>query len=209
MAIYNTRNAILTHENPIIDTKIVILCITVQKFEPKICFGCCRCRPSWISKLQKCQAGVSITPSWFLNYMAYRLQKYKERIVTRQNKVLKKYWIVPPDYQAAGPVRLDTAVHLWFGQIIRRTPRVHRAMSVRASYWPHTGIYNVFNILRDPCGTRKGAVRDPQGCRTTPLRAGKGTDITRIGKNPAQATNVAVRGPYRTSTGCSQADYNL
>ena len=134
--------------------------------------------------------------------MAYRLKKYKERIVTRQNKVLKIYWIVPPDYQAAGPVRLDMAVHLWFGRIIRRTPRVHRVMSVRASYGPHTGIYNVFNILRDPYGTRKGAVRDPQG-------SGKGTDTTRIGKNPAQATNVAARGPYGTRTGCSRADYNL
>ena len=31
MLVFNSRNAILTHENPILDTKIVILCITVQK----------------------------------------------------------------------------------------------------------------------------------------------------------------------------------
>ena len=45
----------------------------------------------------------------------------------------------------------------------RRTPRVHRAMPVRASYGPCKGIFNVFHILRDPCGTRKGTVRHPYG----------------------------------------------
>ena len=43
------------------------------------------------------------------------------------------------------------------------TPRVPRAVPVRASYGPRTGIFNVFHILRDPCGTRKGAVRRPYG----------------------------------------------
>ena len=57
-------------------------------------------------------------------------------------------------HRATGPVRLDTAVHLWFGRMIRRTPRVPRAMPVRASYGPRTGIFNVFHILRDPYGDR-------------------------------------------------------
>ena len=62
-----------------------------------------------------------------------------------------------------GPVRLDTVVHLWFGRMIRRTPRIPRAMPVRSSYGPRKGIFNVFHILRGPCGTRKGAVRHPYG----------------------------------------------
>ena len=53
-------------------------------------------------------------------------------------------------HQAADPARLDTAVHLWLGRIIRRTPGVPRAVPVRAS-------------VRGPCGTRKGAVRHPCG----------------------------------------------
>ena len=56
-----------------------------------------------------------------------------------------------------GPARLDTAVYLWFGWIIRRTPRVPRRMPVRASYGQRMGIFNVFHILRDPCVTCKGA----------------------------------------------------
>ena len=70
--------------------------------------------------------------------------------------------LVSWSHQAMGPVRLDTAVYLWFGWIIRRTPRVPRAVSC-ASCEPRTGIYNVFHILRGPCVTRKGAVRRPYG----------------------------------------------
>ena len=36
-------------------------------------------------------------------------------------------------------------------------------MPVRASYGPCTGFFNVFQILRHPCGTRKGTVRPPYG----------------------------------------------
>ena len=96
-----------------------------------------------------------------------------------------------------GHVRLDTVVHLWLGWKIRRTPRV--------PHGPRTGILNVFHILWDPYG----AVRDPQGCRAAPLRTRKGIDTTRIGKNPARVSNLAVRartGPLRSLhglfTGC-------
>ena len=58
-------------------------------------------------------------------------------------------------------------------------------------------------------GTRTGPVRDPQGCRTAPLRTCKGIDTTRIGKNPARASYFAVRGrtgpvrgPHGLFTGC-------
>ena len=96
-----------------------------------------------------------------------------------------------------GPVRFDTTVHLWFGRLILRTPSVPRAGPVRASYGPRTEIINVFHILRDPYGTRKGAVQQscghareltqpelaklpherriwPYGTRTGPLRAPQG-----------------------------------
>ena len=36
-------------------------------------------------------------------------------------------------HQATDPLRLDTAVYLWFGWIIRMTPRVPRVMPIRAS----------------------------------------------------------------------------
>ena len=138
-------------------------------------------------------------------------------------------------HQTTGPVRLETAVHLWFGRMIRRTPRVPRAMPVRASYGPRKGIFNVFHIPRDPYGTRKAAIQhpyghvreliqpkltkiphrrriwscgartDPQGRHTTPLRTRKGIDTTKIDKNPAQASYLVVQGPYGPRTGCSGA----
>ena len=99
-------------------------------------------------------------------------------------------------HQATGPVRLDTAVHLWFGRIIRSSPRVHRVIPVRASYGP----VRESSMFFISYGIRTGPLRDPQGCRTAPLRAGKGIDTTRIGKNPARASYLSVRGPYRLFT---------
>ena len=58
-------------------------------------------------------------------------------------------------------------------------------------------------------GTRMGPVRDPQGCRTAPLRTRKGIDTTRIGKNPSWTSYLAVpahagplRSPHGLFTGC-------
>ena len=45
-----------------------------SKVKPKIGFGGCRCRPSWIPKSHECQAGVIITHTWLLNYMVQWLQ---------------------------------------------------------------------------------------------------------------------------------------
>ena len=56
-------------------------------------------------------------------------------------------------------------------------------------------------IVRAPYGNLQcfsyptGPVRDPQGCRTAPLRARKGIDTAIIGKNSARASYLAVRGP--------------
>ena len=54
-------------------------------------------------------------------------------------------------------------------------------------------------------GIRSGPVLDPEGRRTTR----EGIDTTRICKNPARASYVAVRGPYGPRTGCSRAVYDL
>ena len=92
-------------------------------------------------------------------------------------------------HQAAGPARPDTAVYLWFGWIIHRTPWAPRAMSVRTCYGPHTGIFIVFSYPTGP-------VRGPQGCRMSSLRTRKGIDTSRNGKYPARASYMAARGPY-------------
>ena len=102
-------------------------------------------------------------------------------------------------HQTTGPARLDTAVHmvhLWFGKMIRRTPRVPRTGIARAPQ----GNLQCFSY---PTGPVRGPLRDPQGCRTTPLWTRKGIDTTKIDKNPARAWYLAVRGPYGLRTGCS------
>ena len=109
-------------------------------------------------------------------------------------------------HQATGPVRFDTAVYLWFGWKIRRSPRVPRAVPVRASYGPRTGIFNVFHILRDPyggpCVTRKGAVRRPYGH----ARELAQPELAKIphGRRiwPYGARKVPLRSPHGLFTGC-------
>ena len=104
-----------------------------------------------------------------------------------------------------GPIRLDTAVHSWFGRIIHRIPRVPRAMPVRASFGARTGIFNVFHIQRDPCGSHVG----PAGGRTAPLRTRKRIDTTRIGKKLARTSYLAVRGPHGPLTVPARAFHGL
>ena len=69
-------------------------------------------------------------------------------------------------HQAIGPVRLDTAVHVWFDHRIQRTTHGSRAVPVRVSYGPRTGISNVFHILRDPYGAHAGPASVPYGALT-------------------------------------------
>ena len=54
--------------------------------------------------------------------------------------------------------------------------------------------YRTCTCVRGPCVTRKGA----------PLWTRKGIDTTRIGKNPARALYLTVRGPYGLFTDCLQ-----
>ena len=98
---------------------------------------------------------------------------------------------VRPSEAPVGILRLDTAVYSWFGWIIRMTPPVPRAVPVRASYGP----VRESSMFFISYWTRTGPVRDPQGCRTAPLKTHKGIDTTRIGKNPARASYFAVRRP--------------
>ena len=85
-------------------------------------------------------------------------------------------------HQATGPVRLDTAVYLWFGWIIRMTPRVPRVVPVRASYGPRTvpervtdtqGNWHNQNWQKSRTGVvfcRTGPVRFPHGLFTGCLK---------------------------------------
>ena len=94
-------------------------------------------------------------------------------------------------HQATGPVQLDTAVHSWFGRIIRRTPRV----PMRCPFGHRMGIFNVFHIIRDPYGARVGIS----------IRTRKGIDTTKIGKNPTRVSYLAAWGPdapYSPHAGC-------
>ena len=77
--------------------------------------------------------------------------------------------LFPWSHQATGPIRLAAAAYLWFGWIIRRTPWVSRAMSVRSPYGPRTGTFNVFHILWDPYGARAWPARMPYGALTDTL----------------------------------------
>ena len=84
----------------------------------------------------------------------------------------------------------------WFARLHGcsvRCPYGHRADPARES--------SMFFISY---GTRTGPVRDPQGCRTAPLRTRKGIDTTKIDKNPTRASYLTVRGrtgPLRSPHG--------
>ena len=106
-------------------------------------------------------------PIRFLSPVRFLARRAKWRALKNFTSLL-----FPWSHQATGPVRLDTAANLWCGRMIRRTPRVPRAMPVRG-----------------PCVTRKGAVRRSYGHV-------KGIDKIIIGKNLARASYLAVRAPH-------------
>ena len=112
-------------------------------------------------------------------------------------------------HQATGPVRLDTAVHLCFDQIILR---IHMD-PVRCPYGHRTGPARESQMFFISYGIHTGPVRDPQGCRTAPLRARKGIDTTIICKKSRTGVVCDRTGPVRAlcgpRTGCSRAVYNL
>ena len=106
--------------------------------------------------------------------------------------------LFPWSHQATGPVWLDTAVYLWFGWIIRRTPRVPHAIPVRASWGPRTGIFNVFHILRDPYGhirklTKPELAKILHGCRIWPYRVLTGCSVWAVHR--LFTISKPIRGP--------------
>ena len=136
-------------------------------------------RPQYVKQLTD-EAHPTTGPVRFLTPVLFLTRKAEWSACRNFTPVLFSW-----SNQAMGPVRLDTAVHLWFDQIILRIPHGPRVGVVRA---PHGNL---------KCSSYPtGPVRDPQGCRTAPLRARKGIDTTRICKHPARASHVAARGPY-------------
>ena len=97
-------------------------------------------------------------------------------------------------HQPTGPVRLGTAGHVWFDRIIRRTPHGHRAMPVRASYGPRTGISNVFHFVRGPCGTLTDTL---------------GNWHTQNLQKSRTASYEGVPGPYGPCTCCARSVYDI
>ena len=79
-----------------------------------------------------------------------------------------------------------TVEHLWFDRIICRT----LDGPVRCTYGCHTGISNVFHILRDPNRAHAGPARH----RMALLWTCKGTDTTRICKNPVRDPLLFLHG---------------
>ena len=112
-------------------------------------------------------------------------------------------------HQATGPVRLDRAVYLWFDWIIRMTPRVPRAVPVRASCRPRTGIFGIFHILRDPYGARAGPARVPYGALTYTQGNWHNQNCQKSRTGALFCRTVPARAPYGSRTGCSRAVWNL
>ena len=107
---------------------------------------------------------------WFLEPVRFLALKAKSS--TRRNFTTVLFsW----SHQAAHPIRLGMALHLWFDQIIHRTTH-----GLQLSCRPRTGISNVLHILWDPYEP----VWDPQGCRMASLQTRKRIDTTRFGKIP-------------------------
>ena len=105
-------------------------------------------------------------------------------------------------HQATGPVRLNTAVYLWFGSIIRMTPRVPRAVPARASCGPRTGNFNVFHILRDPYGARAGPTRVSYGALTDTQGNWHKQNWQKSRTVVVSCRTGPVRFPYGLFTGC-------
>ena len=117
--------------------------------------------------------------------------------------------LFPWPHQAMGPVRLDTSAILWFGWIICRTSRIPRAMPVQASCGPHTGIFNIFHILRDPYGARAWPARVPYGALTDTKGNWHHHNWQKSRTGVVFGRTRPVRGPYGPRTGCSRAVHNL
>ena len=153
--------------------------------------GGCRC-PDAKSGLLCCQVMPQSHPTTgpvrFLSPVRFLARKAEWNARRNFTSVLFSW-----SHQATGHVRLDTAVHLWFGRIICRTPWVTGI--VRA---PH-GNLQYFSYptgsVRGPYGTHKGAVRHP---------CGQVRELTQ-----PELAKIPHGRSYGPRTGCSRADYNI
>ena len=165
-----------------------------RKFARKMICGFCETDPKHAVMPQSHPTTVPVRFVSFGRFLARKAEWSARRNFTSV--------LFPWSHQATGPVRPDTSAYLWFGWMIRRTLRVPRAMPVRASCGPRTGIFNVFRILRDPYGARAGPAR-------VPLRTRKGIDTTIMGNHTLRASYLAARGPYGPLTVPTRAVHGL
>ena len=110
-----------------------------------------------------------------------------------------------------GHIRLRAPYGLiWHGCILMvwlnnsQDPRVPRAVPVRVSYGPRTGIFNVSHILRDPYGARAWPARVPYGALTDT----QGNWHNQNWQKSHTGDLFGRMGPYRpvrAPTGCSRA----
>ena len=92
------------------------------------------------------------------------------------------------------------AVHLWFGRIILRTPRVPRAGPVRASYGPRTGIFHVFLSY----GARAGPSRVPYGSLTDTYGNSHKQNWQNARTGVVFGRTAPARAPHGLFPGCSR-----
>ena len=108
-------------------------------------------------------------------------------------------------HQATGPIRLETAVRLWFDRMIRRTPRI----PVRCPYGHRTGparessmFFIPYGTRKGPCGTRKGTVRHTYGHARELIQP----ELTKIphGRRiwPYGTRTGPLQSPHGLFTGC-------
>ena len=109
-------------------------------------------------------------------------------------------------HQATGPVRLDTAAYLWFGWIIRMTPRVpHRTGPVRESslffisYGTRTG---PVPSPRSPYGARAWPAKVPYGALTGTQGNWHNQDWQKSRTGIGFCRTGPVRSPHGLFTGC-------
>ena len=113
----------------------------------------------------------------------------------RRNFTLKLFlW----SHQATGPVRLDTAVYLWFGWTLRMTPWVPRAGIVRAPY----GNLQCFSFPMGPVGARAGPARVPYGALTDTQGNWPNQNLQKSRTGVVYCRTGPVWAPQGLFTGC-------
>ena len=101
--------------------------------------------------------------------------------------------IMPQSHLTTGPVPVLAPVRF----LARKAEwSTHRNFKMVFFSWSHQATSSFFFM---PYGPHTGPVQDLQGCCTAPLWTRKAIDTTRICKNLARASYVAVHGLFMTS----------